>query len=337
MSGIDPQQTHLGNTLKGKSPMIACRFDPSGRHLFTASQDNLVTRGHLATGSPTPLVGHASWVRSIAFVPAAHDQDAQVITADYQGKIRWWPLEHDQPECLRVVSGHSGWIRAATVSPDGQTLATGGNDAQVRLWSTQTGEELRTLSGHDCHVYNLAFHPDGDRLVTADHKGTLIDWDWQASKQIRQLDASALHKYDKSFRADIGGARALTFSPDGQTLGCAGITNVSNAFAGVGNPLIVLLDWEAGKVMRKLTPKKAFRGTAWGMAFHPEGFMIAVGGGSGGQLWFWEGDEEKSTHTVKLPKHGRDLALHPDGRSLAVAQYDNAARIYALYAKAEKK
>ena len=37
------------------------------------------------------------------------------------------------------------------------------------------------------------------------------------------------------------------FSADGAYLVCAGITNVSNAFAGTGNPLFVLFDWKTGK------------------------------------------------------------------------------------------
>ena len=57
----------------------------------------------------------------------------------------------------------------------------------------------------------------------------------------------------------------------------AGITNVSNAFAGVGNPLVVVLDWKTGKP-RQLKPKEEFQGTAWGVAFHPAGYVIAAGG-----------------------------------------------------------
>ena len=47
--------------------------------------------------------------------------------------------------------------------------------------------------------------------------------------------------------ADHGGARGMAFAADGSKLACSGITNVSNAFAGVGNPAVVLIDWKSGK------------------------------------------------------------------------------------------
>ena len=90
-------------------------------------------------------------------------------------------------------------------------------------------------------------------------------------------------------------------------LACAGITNVSNAFAGVGNPLVVLFDWASGKQKQLLQPKVKFQGTAWGVIFHPAGFLAGVGGGNGGMLWFWKPDASKDFFTLKLPNNARDL------------------------------
>jgi WD40 repeat protein len=123
----------------------------------------------------------------------------------------------------------------------------------------------------------------------------------------------------------------MAFSPDGRYLACAGITNVSNAFAGVGNPLVVLFDWLTGQRKESLVPAQGFQGVAWAVAFHPAGFIIgAGGGGSGGALWFWKPDQPKAYHTVKLPTACRDLDLHPDGLRLAVALYDKTLRVYDM-------
>ena len=40
---------------------------------------------------------------------------------------------------------------------------------------------------------------------------------------------------------------SLDFSADGALLACGGISNVSNAFAGIGNPAILLFNWHSGK------------------------------------------------------------------------------------------
>ena len=82
------------------------------------------------------------------------------------------------------------------------------------------------------------------------------------------------------------GAREMAFAADGSRLALP-VTNVSNAFAGVGNPAVVLIDWKME--VKLLKTKAAFQGTAWGVAFHPDGFVMAAGGGSGGGFLVLEG------------------------------------------------
>jgi WD40 repeat protein len=133
--------------------------------------------------------------------------------------------------------------------------------------------------------------------------------------------------------ADIGGVRSMAFDPEGKYLACAGITNVTNAFAGIGNPLVVLFDWATGKQKLQLKPKVAFQGTAWGVAFHRDGFLLGVGGGNGGTLWAWKPDSALAFHTLPLPNNARDLSLHPDGRRLVIPFYDGVVRLYDMSAK----
>ncbi len=76
---------------------------------------------------------------------------------------------------------------------------------------------------------------DGTSLVSADLKGHLKAWDIKGDYSMRDIArVEALHKYDPTFRADIGGARSIAFRSDGAQLAIGGITNVTNAFAGIG-------------------------------------------------------------------------------------------------------
>lgn len=326
---VDPAKTRMVSELKHGRPLIGCRIDPSGRFVFAGAEDNTIQRWELATGKKTELAGHKSWVRGLAF----HAKGKLLFSGDYTGRVFSWPLDADKPAPGRVVEAHKGWVRALAVSPDGKLLATCGNDHLVKLWSLPECKLVRALVGHASHVYNIAFLPTGQRLASADLMGIVKDWDVTKETLVRDLDASVLHKYDTTFMADIGGARSMAFHRDGSLLACAGITEVSNAFAGVGKPAVVLFDWQSGKRKQLLVPKEAFQGTAWGVAFHPSGFIIGAGGGNGGALWFWKPEEAQPFFTLKLPANARDLDLHPDGERLAIASADGALRLYDLTPK----
>jgi hypothetical protein len=181
----------------------------------------------------------------------------------------------------------------------------------------------------------VAVHPGGGHLASIDLKGVVKHWDVADGKELRQLTAPDLHKYDPTFMADIGGARGLEFSPDGTLLACGGITNVSNAFAGIGNPAVVLFDWEKGEKKLLWRPKEDARGSTWGLNFHPSGFLISVtGGGGGGFLMFYKPDKGEPFHQFKLPNTGKDMHLSADGLHVAVAHHDGAVRICKLQSKA---
>ncbi|HEX3147352.1 MAG TPA: WD40 repeat domain-containing protein [Gemmataceae bacterium] len=352
---IDFKQTRVGLELKHTSPLIGCRFDPSGRYLFVSAQDDTLQRFDLLTGRKTAMLGHQSWVRGIAFSPTTAEagplhlsppanglgalalvaarpaSSFTLVTGDYHGKLIWWDGAADTPAPVRTVLAHDGWCRAVAMSSDGKTVASCGNDHLVKLWSAADGKPVRTLEGHDSPVYNVAFHPTGSRLVSCDLKGVIKDWDLSTGKVVRELDAKVLHKYDTGFRADIGGARGMAFSADGATLACTGITNVSNAFAGIGNPIVVQFDWKDGKP-KQLKPKEAYQGTGWGVALHPAGFTIAAGGAANGRIWFWVGDE--NVHKVDVPVNCHDMAVHPSGTALAIAGHNGTAIIYTMLAAA---
>ncbi len=324
---IDPKKTKLAKQIRHKSPLLGCRFDPSGKYVFAGAQDNTVQRWEWATGKKVAFVGHNSWIRALAF----DAKGKRLFSADWAGKLLAWSIEEAKPKPILNLDAHKGFVRDLETSPDGKWLASAGNDHKVRLWSIPDLKLAREFTGHDRHVYNLTFHPDGKHLVSIDLKGVIKQWNLETGNLVREMDAKILYKYDKTFRAEIGGAKAMVFTADGQTLICAGMTNVSNAFAGVGNPLFVSFDWKTGKRAKLYKPSKAFRGSGWGVEAHPDGTILGVGaGGGGGSLWFWKPGQEKSIHAMKLPTNSRDLDLHPDRKHIAIAFGDGSLRVYQL-------
>ena len=327
---IEPRRTRLARELRQNSPLFSCRIDPTGRFVFAGAQDNAIHRWDLTSGNRVALTGHRSWIRALAFLR----EPRQLVSGGYDGRLIWWQADADAPRPLRNVEAHRGWVRAVAVSPDGRMIATCGNDHLVKLWSAADGAPVRELSGHTCHVYNAAFHPDGRHLASGELRGVVKQWDIARGAEMRSLDASVLHRYDPTFRADIGGVRGIAFNRDGSLLACAGITDVTNAFAGIGKPVVVLFDWASGKQKFLLRPRENFQGTMWGVVQFSGGVIAACAGGNGGMLWYWKPDAAADVFAFKLPNNARDLDLHPDGRRLAVAFFDGPVRIYDAGPKA---
>jgi WD40 repeat protein len=328
---IDPTKTHELLQHKHDRPLVACRFDSCGRYVFFGAEDNLVHRFDLQSKAVTPFAAHDSWVRALGFSP-----DGKLLySGGYDGRLVVWPVADDNPQPIRVIEAHHGWLRALVVSSDAEHIATCGNDNLVKLWNAADGVLLATFKGHQSHVYNVAFAPSGETLLSCDLKGVVKEWDMTSGSLKRDLvPAAALHKYDTSFRADIGGARGIAFSTDGKQLALSGITNCTNAFAGIGNVAVVLIDMAENKLALQFEAKEKINGVCWGIAHHPEGFWIGLaGGGGGGWLYFWKGDAAQEFHKLKLPNDGRDLALSPDKSQLAVAHADKTLRLYAVHEK----
>ena len=324
---IDPTRTRMALELRYNSPLFSCRFDPTGRFVFAGAQDNSILRWDLTNDNQkSTLVGHRSWIRSLAF----HGADRKLLSGDYNGKVLFWSLDADAPEPDRVLDAHRGWVRAVAMAPDGRSFATCGNDNLVKLWSYPNAELMRTFEGHAWHVYNVAFHTAGQHLISGDLHGNLKQWDIATGREARTFDASVLFRHDTTFRADHGGIRSMAFNADGSQFAVIGITNVTNAFAGIGNPAALLFDWQTGERRQILRPQAAFQGTGWGIAYHPDGFILGAAGGTGGALYFWRADREQAVHTVALPSNARDLALHPDHRRVAIPFFDGVARIYEM-------
>lgn len=346
----DPTQTHLVVALKHARPLTAVRFDPQQQYLFTGAEDNTVQRWKLADAQsvaagakgadgkplevkPTLFEGHDSWVRAIGFSP----DGKTLYTGGYDGQVITWDATADKPKPIRKFDAHNNqWVRAIVVSADGKQIATCGNDNLVKLWNAADGKLIREFKGHESHVYNVAFHPDGKSLASCDLKANFKHWEIATGKCVRDFKAEALHKYDTGFRADIGGARALAFSRDGKLLAAGGITNVTNAFAGVGNPAVAEIDWESGKLKVLHVGKEAANGVIWGVEQHADGYWLGIAGsrGKGSNMYFWKPEAAHEFFKFNVPDVGRDMSLAADGVQFAVAHADGNLRIYRMEKKA---
>lgn len=331
---IEPEKTQLIKEIKHDRPLTSCYWDPLGRFIFFGAEDNFVHRYDLATQALVRLSRHDSWIRAMGSTPNGET----LFTGGYDGRLVSWPAADSAPQPIHAIDAHQGWIRALATSPDGQRLATCGNDHKVKLWDAVDCKLVQEFTGHSSHVYNLVFSQDSQNLYSCDLKGLVKQWPLvelesggppPTARDV--VVAEKLAKYDTTFRADIGGARSIALKPDGSQLALGGITNVTNAFAGVGEVAVVVVDLAQSKVALQLEAKEKIRGAAWGLVYHPTGFWIGLSaGGGGGWLYFWKGDTTHEFFKFKLKNDGRGLSMSPDATQLAVAHFDQHLRIYGI-------
>jgi WD40 repeat protein len=324
---IPVEKTAVALEHKHTRPLTACHWDQSSRYVFFGAEDHLVHRFEVATQKVVPFTAHDSWVRGMAT-----SLDGETLyTAGYDGRLMFWPASADKPEPIHNIEAHAGWVRTVIVSPDGKLVATCGNDRLVKIWSAADGKNLHTFAGHKSHVYNIAFSHDSATIYSCDHKGLVRSWSLTSGENRELATVKSLHFYDTTFRADIGGARDVSLRTDGKQLALSGITKVTNAFAGVGEIAIGLVDVETAKVDLVLESKDKTNGTMWGVHHHPSGFWIGLSGGrGGGWLYFWKGDVQHEYFKLKLKNDGRGMGVSPDGTQLAVAHADMHLRTYKL-------
>ncbi|MDP6717268.1 MAG: WD40 repeat domain-containing protein, partial [Pirellulaceae bacterium] len=316
---------------KHESPLIACRFDPAGKYVFTSAEDMSVQRWEYTTGKKVLLEGHDSWVRDIAFL----NNGEVVVTVASDDQMKFWPASAEAPTATKSVKAHEGWVRVVAVSPDGKLIATGGTDNLVKLWDAD-GSLVRELKGHDSNVYSLLFHPNGKVLLSGDLSSNVKQWNIADGKEERTFDAKELHTYNGGQRVHYGGVRGITLSPDGKHLACAGLYKATNPLGAVNEPIVVLFEWETGKKIRSLITD-GVRGIAWRSLYLSNNNLVAASGGSGGGfLLFWDTAKEKAFHKFKMPDTVRGLDLHPDGMHLATVHYDRNVRISRMAAKTDK-
>ncbi len=188
---------------------------------------------------------------------------------------------------LSVMDGekilHPGPVHSVAFSPDGQTLAVGGEGWAVHVWDLGKQEEAGLLLTKGT-VYGIAYSPNGQTIASEGHE-EINFWGAATGDKITVEGSEA--------------GRFVAYSPDGKLL----VTG--------GKKIIRLLDAATGKELKTLTAKNY----VYEAVFSPAGQILATRGDKNVDIWdVGTGKLKKTLGTTNVDC----VDISPDGKTIAI-------------------
>jgi len=222
------------------------------------------------------------------------------------------PLSGQETKPRLTLLGHKARVMCVAVSPDGKTLASGGDDLTIRFWDLASGKERNTIKVDDeaDWIGSLAFSPDGKMLASGGSgsgANTVKLWDVGTRKGVTLLEEGQCM------------LPVAVFSPDGKILASASTFLHATPLA----------FWDT--TTRKPVAKTEKALSIEALAFTPDGKTMVVLGRYGG-ITSVQTATGKITATMKTAD---DLfvaaAFSPDAKTLATVTWnETTVKLWAV-------
>lgn len=183
-------------------------------------------------------------------------------------------------------------------SPDGQNIATGGDDGRVKIWNVNSGFCFVTFKDHTAPITAITFGYSGNAVFSASLDGTVRAYDLTRYRNFRTMIANTPCQFF-----------SLAVAPSEEII-CAGSQDKFEIF---------VWSLRTGKLLDILS---GHEGPISGLAFNPiQNFLASISWD--GTLRWWDIFESKpAQEALKTGSEVLALAYRPDGKEICVATLD---------------
>merc|ERR1712199_128615 len=166
--------------------VLSVAFSADNRQIVSGSRDKTIklwnTLGECKYTILSDGEGHSEWVSCVSFSPSA--SHPLIVSGGWDKLVKVWNLSNCK---LRTnLIGHTGYINAVTVSPDGSLCASGGKDGVAMLWDLNEGKRLYSLPCEDI-IHALVFSPNRYWLCAATSSAVKV-WDLETKELVETLE-----------------------------------------------------------------------------------------------------------------------------------------------------
>lgn len=212
-----------------------------------------------------------------------------------------------------VLSGHTAAIMSVQYSPDGQFIASVGDDGNLRLWTRQADGSFKphqhqSILAHPAsRIWSVAFSPNGQQVATAAIDRTVKVWSLEPDGKLAPEPQLTLADHE-------GAVWGVAFSPDGQWLVSTGRDRKIRRWSRTGK-LLETVEVDGLGLSR--------------VAISPDGQQVAVGS-MDNTVILWN---RATGRLLKLQGHSsgvRSIAFSPDGKTVVSGGEDRMAIIWKM-------
>ncbi len=251
------------------------------------------------------------------------------------------------------MDGHEFTVWSLAITPNGQMIVSGGQDATIRLWDFASGKEVHKFIGHEGPVYNMAIMQDGKHLVSVADKDLAVKiWNIENHELVSSLAPNSAHVtavaispdqrfiitggedgFARIWDIDRGvllrslehehGIYSMTISPDGRHLLCGSKRTPGERYPGV----VWVWDFELGVLLKTLS---GHMGHVTAITMTADSKYI-LSGDQHGSVYLW--DLETGTLLKTMSGHNAPiLTIHVshDGQHVITGSPDGTVRVWIL-------